>query len=370
MAQRIYWVPHTICYYGCEHCHNDSLMSGTRATTAVIEGVIANLPGSDSTYRLEEVVVGGGEALMRGQQIEQLVQAFRRRFPRGPQATLGERRSAGAVTLALQTMGHPLADAEGRPNAKVIDYWLALGVDYFQIASNDIFHERRRPAYPWERLRDSLRVYGEAHGIEFQIYGKGPARLVPSGRVLDNLEQLEQAGAALLTEPGYCASSWEAGANFLSGHTQAYPACSEVVIDPHGWVHPCCWHELAPGLFDLSITPFEVGMELLQQQPLGRAIDCGDMAVLAAIAGVDRSTAQAVRDAVGDCGACRLWSVRLAQSAEHGWLKPTALSRRELIFYENRLGAPTLARLFPDGAGLPTPLPGSGSTIPLRPHDH
>jgi hypothetical protein len=342
MSQRVYWVPHTVCYFGCEHCHNDSVMGGTRATRQTIDGVVANLPGPDSPYRLEEVLVGGGEALMRGQQMEYLVRRFRERFPRGRQATPAERRAAGFVTLGLQTMGHPLADARGVPAPKVIDYWLSLGVDLFHIASNDIFHERQRPDYNWEAFRSSVRRYGEEHGVEFVIYGKGAARLVPSGRVLDTLDALEHVGAALLTSEGYCASAWEGGANFLSGQGRAHPHCSEVVIDPHGWVHPCCWHELSPGLFDLTVTPFADGMARAAGAAFCHAIDAGDMERMAADAGVAPELARQVRDALGDCGACRLWSVRLAQQPQHAWLKPTTLSPREVRFYEARIGAETL----------------------------
>jgi len=70
MAQRIYWVPHTICFFGCAHCHNDSVLDGIKASRSIIDGVIAHMPPPDSRYRLEEVLVGGGEALMRNQQGE------------------------------------------------------------------------------------------------------------------------------------------------------------------------------------------------------------------------------------------------------------------------------------------------------------
>lgn len=347
MTQRIYWVPHTVCYFGCTHCHNDSVMGGIRASTSVIDAVIANLPGPETPYRLEEVLVGGGEGLMRGQQMEHLIRQFRARFPRGPQATPAERQAAGFVTLALQTMGHPLADARGIPAPKLINYWLDLGIDLFHIASNDIFHELQRPDYPWEAFRENITRYGEIHGVEFVIYGKSAARLVPSGRVLENLDALEHEGATLLTDEGYCATAWEGGANFLSGQQRAHPDSSEVVIDPHGWVHPCCWHELAPGLFDLGRVPFVVGMEHARKASFCQAIDVGDMAALAAIAHVDPMLASAVRASVGDCGACRLWSVRLAQDPANGWLKPTSLSAHEVRFYTNQLGAETMHTLFP-----------------------
>jgi hypothetical protein len=362
MAQRIYWVPHTVCFFGCEHCHNDSVMEGIRADRTLIDRIIANLPGPDSPYRLEEVLVGGGEALMRNQQMEYLVRAFRARFPRGPQATLEERREAGYVTLALQTMGFPLADAHARPLPRTINYWLDLGVDHFHIASNDIFHERQRPDYDWEALRRNLREYGAAHGIHFLIYGKAPARLVPSGRVLDTLETLETLGASLLTEPGYCATAWEAAANFLSGTHKQHPECSEVVIDPHGWVHPCCWHELAPGLFNLAETPFAEGMAYARTIPFCQALDAGDMIGLAQLAGVDPLLAHQVRDRVGDCGACRLCSVRLAHQPQNRWLQPTSLSPRETRFYQKRLGTDLLnaflgqTQLGLHDRGQPTPI--------------
>jgi hypothetical protein len=334
MTQRVYWVPHTVCYFGCAHCHNDSVMQGIRASRSIIDGVITNLPGPETGIQLEEVLVGGGEALMRGQQMEYLIERFRQRFPKGPQATLAERRAAGYVTLALQTMGHPLADAQGVPAAKNIQYWLNLGIDLFHIASNDMFHEQQRPDYPWEAFRKGIRQYGAEQGIEFVIYGKPPARLVPSGRVLQNLPELEQHGASLLTDTGYCATAWEAGAGFLSGQNQGYPHCSEVVIDPHGWVHPCCWHELAPGLFNLSTTPFADGMRQAGQIGFCHAIDSGDMIAYARHANYSTAEAEQIRHQVGDCGLCRLASVRLAAMPEYAWLKPTQLTDQEIRFYE------------------------------------
>jgi hypothetical protein len=351
MVQRIYWVPHTICFFGCEHCHNDSLMEGIRADKAVIDQVIANLPGPGSRYSLEEVLVGGGESLMRSQGMEYLIRRFRQRFPRGPETTLEGRRAGGHVILALQTMGFPLVDSRGRPVPRNINYWLDQGVDYFQIASNDIFHERRRPDYPWEGFRQNLREYGAENNVYFLIYGKGEERLVPSGRVLDTLPELEQAGASLLLNEGYCANAWEAASNFLSGIGAAYPNCSEVVIDPLGWVHPCCWHELSPGLFNLTEMSFAAGMDRASQVPFCHSLDEGDMIRYAQEAGIDLITAQSVRNKVGDCGACRLASVRLARRPEYGWVDAPELSPREVAFYEKILGRELLAESLPD-AGI------------------
>lgn len=350
MAQRIYWVPHTVCFFGCEHCHNDSLMEGIRADKAVIDQIIANLPAPDSHYSLQEVLVGGGESLMRSQGMEYLIQRFRARFPQGPEAILEERRAGGHVILALQTMGFPLADSRGRPVPRNIDYWVNQGVDYFHIASNDIFHERRRPDYPWKELRQNLRDYGTQNGIHFHIYGKGEERLVPSGRVLDTLPELEQAGAKLLLNEGYCANAWEAANHFLSGADEEYPNCSEVVIDPQGWVHPCCWHELSPGLFSLTDMSFEAGMERARKVSFCHSLDQGDMIKYAQDAGIDVITAQRVRNEVGDCGACRLASVRLARRPEYDWVNAPELSQREVTFYERLLGKELLTEFLPDAS--------------------
>ncbi len=348
MSQRIYWVPHTVCFFGCEHCHNDSVMEGIRADRAVIDRVIDHLPDHGSRYELEEILIGGGESLMRNQQMEHLITRLRSRYPRGPQATIKERQEAGHVVLGLQTMGLPLADASGNPVERHIRYWLDLGIDYFHVASNDVFHERQRPEYPWENLRSNLRDYSEETGVEIWIYGKAPVRLVPSGRVLDNLEVLAREEAAgLLTAPGYCATAWEAGANFLSGQEKPYPDCSEVVIDPYGWVHPCCWHELAPGLFNLAETHFDAGMELARTSPACQAIDAGDMIRLSEIAGIPDELSHQVRETVGDCGICRLCSVKLSADPEHAWMKPAALSARENRFYAHHLGDDVMRRIFP-----------------------
>lgn len=344
MGQRVYWVPHTICYFGCKHCHNDSVMGGIRASRQVIDGVIAHLPGSESPYRLDEVLVGGGESLMRSNEMEYLIRGFRAKYPRGSQATVAERRAAGHVILALQTIGTPLADAAGNLNPKIIHYWLDQGVDYFQIASNDMFHEAQRPAFPWETFRANLKQYGEQHNTYFLIYGKSPHRLVPSGRALENLDELEQAGAGLLLEEGYCAQAWEAAANFLTGAEREHPNCSEVVVDPYGWVHPCCWHELSPGLFDLTRTDFAEGMATLLNVPFCHALDRGDMMQFAETAGVALETARQIRDQVGDCGACRLFSVALAAQSDYDWIRVPALSTQEVAFYTKHISQPTLDR--------------------------
>jgi hypothetical protein len=322
-------------------------MEGIRADRAVIDGVIDNLPEQHTHYELEEVLIGGGESLMRNQQMEYLIAQLRAKYPQGPQATIKERQQAGHVVLGLQTMGFPLCDAKGNPIDRNIRYWLNLGIDYFHIASNDVFHERQRPDYPWETMRNNLRDYSEETGVEIWIYGKAAVRLVPSGRVLDNLTTLsKEEDAGLLTTPGYCASAWEAGANFLSGQEKPYPDCSEVVIDPHGWVHPCCWHELAPGLFNLAKTKFAHGMEFARKVPFCKAIDEGDMIKLSEIAGISSALAHQVRDAVGDCGACRLCSVKLATNPQYNWMKPTMLTEREYRFYNHHLGEAAMQQLF------------------------
>jgi hypothetical protein len=345
MAQRIYWVPHTVCFLGCSHCHNDSSLSGRRAKIDLVDRIIDHLPGSDSYYRLEDVLVGGGEALMRGTETEHLIRRLRERFPRGTQSAVADRRSAGHVILALQSTGLPLADRHGNARGELVDYWLDLGIDYFQVASSDTFHRRERLEFPWDALESNLAAYGAAHGVEFLIYGKSVTRLVPSGRVLDNLAVLEAEGAGLLTAERYCSDGWETASGFLSGTQLEYPHCSEIVIDPDGWVHPCCWYELSPGLFDLSTVNLTTGLEQLRSVPFCQALDDGDIAWLADIAHVEPAPLQLVRSQVGDCGSCRLLSISLARKPEYDWLNFAPLSQSESNFYSDRVGADVLAAI-------------------------
>jgi hypothetical protein len=345
VAQRIYWVPHTVCFLGCAHCHNDSSLAGLRAERELIDRIIDHLPGVESSYRLEDVLVGGGEALQRGAETEYLIRTFRERYPRGLESTVAERRTAGHVILALQSTGLPLADRHGNVREALVDYWLELGIDCFQVASSDIFHRRQRPEYPWNTLENNLEAYGTAHGVEFLIYGKDVTKLVPSGRVLENLDALEAEGAGLLTARRYCADGWETASRFLSGTRHDYPQCSEVVIDPDGWVHACCWYELSPGLFDLGCVDLATGMERLRPVPFCQALDRGDILKLSGIVGVKPNLARQVRDRVGDCGACRLFSVLLACQPEHDWVKVAPLSARELSFYTKRVGEDTVQTL-------------------------
>jgi hypothetical protein len=345
MGQRIYWVPHTRCFLGCAHCHNDSGRSGRHPTRDEIDRIVAHLPGPDSTYRLEDVLIGGGEALLRGLETEYLVHALRKRYSLRSEGTVGERRAAGQVIVALQSTGLPLADRYGNVRASQVDYWLSLGVDYFQVASSDLFHRRERPDYPWPLLEENLAAYGATRGVEFLIYGKSVTKLVPSGRVLECLPALEADGASLLTAPRYCANGWETASHFLSGTHDPYPACSEVVIDPDGWVHPCCWYGLSPGLFDLGAVDFATGMERLRAVHFCQALDRGEVLALAEIAGVDPVLARRVRDQVGDCGCCRLLSLLLAERPRHNWISVPPLSARERAFYTARLGADDLQAL-------------------------
>ena len=345
MAQRIYWVPHTLCFLGCAHCHNDSSPTGQRASRDLIDRVISHFPGPECDYPLEDVLIGGGEALMRQAETEYLIRAFRHRFPRGPQGTVAERRAAGYVILALQSTGLPLANRQGKVQKAWVDYWLDLGADYFQVASSDMFHRRARPSYPWQALEDDMRAYGAAHGVEFLIYGKSITKLVPSGRVLGNLKALQSEGASLLTTERYCADGWETASRFLSGTQFPYPQCSEVVIGPDGWVHPCCWYELSPGLFDLGEIDLVTGMEKLRPVPFCQALDQGDILRVAEIVQVAHDLARRVRDRVGDCGACRILSVLLARQPQHAWARVTPLSDREMAFYTEWVGAETLREI-------------------------
>jgi hypothetical protein len=80
-------------------------------------------------------------------------------------------------------------------------------------------------------------------------------------------------------------------------------------------------------------------MERLRSVPFCQALDCGDILGLGEIARIGPELARQVRDRVGDCGACRLFSVLLARRAEHGWIRVAPLSEQERSFYTTRMGA-------------------------------
>jgi hypothetical protein len=98
-------------------------------------------------------------------------------------------------------------------------------------------------------------------------------------------------------------------------------------------------------LFDLGTVDLATGMERLRPVPFCQALDRGDILGLAEIVHVAPQLARQMRNRVGDCGACRLFSCLLARQAEHGWIDVAPLSARELAFYRERVGADVLQEL-------------------------
>lgn len=183
----------------------------------------------------------------------------------------------------------------------------------------------------------------EERGAHFQVYGKAPARLVPSGRVLEHRQSLELLGARLLMEPDYCATSWETASNWLRVD-QDFPDCSEVVIDESGRVHPCCWYRISPALFDLTQVPFEAGIARAAETEAYRLLDRGDVVQVGVLAGLTPDAARAVRDSVGECGACRLFFARLAALEQPGLSEAVRpLSASERRHYAGLLGGDEFA---------------------------
>ena len=101
--------------------------------------------------------------------------------------------------------------------------------------------------------------------------------------------------------------------------------------------HPCCWYELAPGLFDLTATDFVAGMAALSSEPIGQVLDAGDVIGYAELAGIDEGIALRTRNVVGDCGLCRIASARLARDPSYAWINAPPLAPREITFYGDRL---------------------------------
>ena len=358
MTQRIYWAPHTLCFLGCHHCHNDSDAKGSPGSPDVVDAVIANLPDVTSRYRLEEVLIGGGEPLMVPDLLERAVRGLRARYPQGPRdLSVDERRKAGYLVVAVQTNGLLLADAEGHLVRDRVERWLSLGVDYYHVASGDVFHQSRRPTYPWDRLFEEMAGMGDV-GAYFHVYGKAPAKLVPSGRGLVHQRSLATLGAALLTERGYCATGWETGSNWLRAD-QDHPDCSELTVDEAGLAHPCCWYRLSPALFDLTRVSFEVGMAEAERVDALRLLDSGDVLRVGALAGIRAEAVSAARDALGDCGACRLFFAHHSALATPGLAGAASpLSAREARYFRGRLRDAGLGSLLADlGLADPTSRP-------------
>ena len=84
-----------------------------------------------------------------------------------------------------------------------------------------------------------------------------------------------------------------------------------------------------------------------------QAIDEGDMIKLAELTGISTELAHHVRDAVGDCGACRLCSVKLANEPQNTWMKPTTISDKEQRFYHHHLSEDAMRELFAADSVIP-----------------
>jgi len=74
-------------------------------------------------------------------------------------------------------------------------------------------------------------------------------------------------------------------------------------------------------------------------------LDRGDILRLAEIAQVSPGLARQVRDQVGDCGSCRLFSNLLVRQPEHDWVRVHPLSVQELALYGRRLGRDVIEQL-------------------------
>ncbi len=79
--------------------------------------------------------------------------------------------------------------------------------------------------------------------------------------------------------------------------------------------------------------------------PFCHALDRGDLPKFAEIVGVNQETAHEIRCLVGDCGACRLFSIALATQPENDWTRVAALSPQESEYYAAHVGRLTLGHL-------------------------
>jgi hypothetical protein len=265
---------------------------------------VANLPDGSSNHRVEKITIGGGDACAVPWLTERLVSRVRERFPQGPEKlSVDERRAGGWMVVALQTSGTLFADPEGMIWTGLIERWLRLGVDSFEVPSQDIYHRMTLPDYSWLRLFKGLTDYSELFRVPVHISGTDMSSLIRSGRAWENWERLKSLGCSPATE-GNCRNGWGTAGGFLGGVNSSRHS-SLVTVDPDGGVHPCVWYRMSPAMFNLGEAPFETGMDAAMREDSYRLLNEGDIRSLCARAGMDQSDYERLVDGSGECSACR-----------------------------------------------------------------
>ena len=279
--QSIYYVVSWLCHRTCPHCYDDrfrpyygaerdAVAAQSRANFARI---IANFP-ERMVYRdrtgVEKpgtIILAGGEVLLDPVREPVLYPALELLFDR----------YGGQTNLVVQTTGDLVTE-------KIVRELIDRQVSVISVSGVDHYHAGLEEVAAQTALRDKLTAIfeglglryvttreqeegGHAPGPRYHFFGATPdmwiGKLWPRGRAWQNgLSTAEIAD-------NFC-NRWSGGLGFLDYGLEG----SEVSVDPHGNVYPCCLKtRLAVG--SLLEEPLEAILRRRASDPVYQAISAG-----------------------------------------------------------------------------------------------
>ena len=290
--ESIYFVLSWACHRRCPHCYEPrfrpyvrgALEALVREAAANVPRIIEHLPECMTYFDREQPASDGSLPRRRGRIIlsggEVLIAPIRTRVLYPAMERIRARYAGtGGVDLIVQTTGDLLTDS-------LVEELLASGASTISVSGVDEFHSglhtpARRLAFT-ERLTRLFEAHGlrpagapigpgagpeDSSGPRYHFFGATPdawiGRLWPRGRAWEN-----SLSTATLAE-NFC-NRWSGGLNFLEHRYNG----SEVSIDPHGNVFPCCLKTRRP-IGSLLEDDLIAILESLAQEPAFQAISTG-----------------------------------------------------------------------------------------------
>lgn len=299
MLESLYYVLTWACNRRCSHCYDERFRPYSAAELAAMldhqeramRRVVQNLPqrlgvtdgsGAQGLQLLRSrIILSGGEPLLpevRSRLLFPALELLRQRYPEEQ------------AELVLQT-GGDLLDAE------LLDALLQAGVGTISVSSMDGFHAPLHGENAGQRQRRLTELF-ESRGLVpsevaaqggagttsrlqrcYNFFGATPemwiGKLWPAGRAWGN--GLSTAGR----EDNFCAA-WSGARGYLD---LGRPG-SEVAIDPHGRLYPCCRKTAVPH-GDLTAEALEDILTRLAARPAFQALAQGSPQALATHYGLD-----------------------------------------------------------------------------------
>ena len=277
--QSIYYVISWLCHRTCPHCYEDRFRPYYGAerervaseSHANFKQIVGHFPQTmryrDRTDGGREktgtIILSGGEVLLDPIREEVLYPALRQMWER----------YRGEVKLVVQTTGDLVTPA-------IVSELLACHVTVISVSGVDHFHAGLEEESARAALRNRLTAIFEGAGLvyggtsdespapRYHFFGATPdawiGKLWPRGRAWTN-----GLSTADLTE-NFCAR-WSGGRGFLDYGLEG----SEVSVDPHGNVYPCCLKTRLPA-GSLLTEPLEDILRRLAGDPVYQAISAGE----------------------------------------------------------------------------------------------